>query len=108
MDTMTIDVNTVKKSLYKSKVMAKFSHYVSGSIYYKVDLEDGTYQFPMSTTEEGPTFNTDESGLSMYKVETIRLSSDLGTTPFYAEMKGSDLNRWIAKAIKAGEFVKVS
>jgi hypothetical protein len=99
----TIDVNTVKKDLYKSKAMAKFSHYVSGNIYYKVDLEDGTYQFPMSTVER-TEFGTEETA---YR-DSYNLSSDLGTTPFYAEMKGSDLNRWIAKAIKSGEFVKVS
>ena len=97
----------VKKELYKSKAVAKLSHYVSGNLYYNVKLDDGTYQFPIATVEEGPTFNSDESGLSMYEVETVKLSEDLGTTPFYAEMKGSDLNRWIQKAIKADEFVKV-
>lgn len=89
----------VKKELYKSKAVAKFSHYVSGNIYYKVDLEDGTYQFPMSTVDEG--VNSPESRKMYY------LSEDLGTTPFYAEMKGSDLNRWIVKAIESGDFVKI-
>lgn len=98
----------VKKELYKSKEVAKLSHYVSGNLYYNVKLDDGTYQFPISTVEEGPTFNPDESGLSMYEVETVTLSDDLGTTPFYAEMKGSDLNRWIQKAIKSGDFIKIA
>ena len=31
-------------------------------------------------------------------------SKDLGTTTFEAKMKGSDLNRWIGKAIDKGEF----
>jgi len=88
----------VKKELYKSKTIAKFSHYVSGNLYYKVDLEDGTYQFPIATVEE----NVD----SFYN--PLKLSSDLGTTSFYSEMKGSDLNRWIAMAIKNDEFVKIS
>jgi hypothetical protein len=39
-------------------------------------------------------------------VVTIELSHDLGDTTF-AEIKGSDLNRWISKAIKNGEFIKV-
>lgn len=104
----TINANEVKKDLYKSKAMAKFSHYVSGNIYYKVDLEDGTYQFPMTTTEDKSFYYPSEDGGDEMEFEYTELSTDLGTTPFYAEMKGSDLNRWIAKAIKAGEFVKVS
>jgi hypothetical protein len=35
-------------------------------------------------------------------VVTIELSHDLGDTTFAAEIKGSDLNRWISKAIKNG------
>jgi hypothetical protein len=137
MNVMTIDANTVKKDLYKSKATAKLSHYVGGSIYYTVELSDGTYQFPMSTTENVKMDDmplktkgelkeqvdieikhewNDAEPLYVYDYDkelhveaTCKvLSSDLGTTPFYAEMKGSDLNRWIAMAIKAGEFVKVS
>jgi hypothetical protein len=104
---VTIDKNELKKDLFKSKAMAKFSHYVSGSLYYKVEALGGLYQFPIATIEEGPTFNDDESGLSMYEVETVVLSSDLGTTSFGTEIKGSELSRWIAKAIDQNEFVKV-
>ena len=84
-----MNANEVKKDLYKSKNMAKLSHYVSGNLYYTVELEDGIYQFPIST----------------YNYPT--LSEDLGTTTFNAEMKGSDLNRWISKAIDKGEFIKI-
>ena len=34
--------NEVKKILYKTKVMAKFSHYVSGELFYTVEIEDNT------------------------------------------------------------------
>lgn len=88
--------NDVKKDLYKSKNMAKLSHYVSGNLYYNVDLQDGTYQFPIETVEE--TLSEDGA---------LFLSSDLGTTTFSNEMKGSDLNRWVSKAIDKGEFIKV-
>jgi hypothetical protein len=91
---MNLTANEVKKELYKSKAMAKFSYYVGGSIYYTVKLESGTYKFPMSTVEENEG--------------SVKLSSDLGTTEFFAEMKGSELNRWIQMAIKSGEFMKVS
>ena len=102
-----MEKNEVKKDLYKSKNMAKFSHYVSGNLYYKVELSDGIYQFPIATVEKGATFDTGYKDLSLHEIETIQLSSDLGTTTFEAEMKGSDLNRWISKAIDNNEFIKL-
>lgn len=113
----------IKKDLYKSKNMAKFSHYVSGSLYYRVELADGIYQFPISTVENKVKFleleynddfvltdvtiideNTYELDMN---VTVLQLSEDLGQTSFEAEIKGSDLNRWISKAIKNDEFIKV-
>jgi hypothetical protein len=96
--TQKLDKNKVKIALYKSKVMAKFSHYVSGNIYYTVEVEGGTYQFPIETTEYAEM--ADGMG-------ELILSSDLGTTSFYNEMKGSELNRWIGKAIDNKEFTKI-
>ena len=98
-----MEKNEVKKDLYKSKNMAKFSHYVSGNLYYKVELSDGIYQFPIATVE-----TYDRGGIKC-ECESIvtELSSDLGTTTFEAEMKGSDLNRWISKAIDNNEFIKL-
>jgi hypothetical protein len=99
-DINIMNANEVKKDLYKSKNMAKFSHYVSGNLYYTVELAIGTYQFPIATVqfnEDGSTFN----------IGSLELSEDLGTTEFAAEIKGSDLNRWIAKAIDKGEFIKI-
>ena len=94
-----MNANEVKKDLYKSKNMAKLSHYVSGNLYYTVELADGTYQFPIATVEYHPRPD--------YALRQI-LSEDLGTTSFYSEMKGSDLNRWISKAIDKGEFIKIA
>ena len=99
MEAKAFDKNEVKKDLYKSKNMAKFSHYVSGNLYYKVELSVGTYQFPIATVEEREVI--------FDSVPSIKLSEDLGTTEFNAEIKGSDLNRWIAKAIDKGEFIKI-
>jgi hypothetical protein len=96
----------VKKDLMKSKTMARFSHYIAGNLYYNVEVFGELYQFPISTTQEGPTFN-DESGLSMYEVETVILSEDLGTTRFEAEIRGSELARWISKSIKSETFIKL-
>jgi hypothetical protein len=106
-----MELNEIKKDLYKSKAIAKLTHYVSGNLYYTVELVDGVYQFPISTVETGIKYTvaiSDDGISNIDDVETIQLSSDLGTTTFDAEMKGSDLNRWIAKAVKKGEFIKIS
>ncbi len=97
----------IKKDLMKSKNMATFSHYIAGNLYYNVVIMGELYEFPISTIQEGPTFNDDESGLSMYEVETVILSEDLGTTRFEAEIRGSELARWISKAIKNETFIKL-
>ena len=130
-----IDKNEVKKELYKSKANAKFSHYVSGNLYYTVELSDGIYQFPISTIDIGKISEMIETDLyvgvknggylgiddkKIYDKKIVedkevfeeilitKLSSDLGTTSFYAEVKGSELNRWITKAIDKGDFIKVN
>lgn len=102
-----MDKNEIKKDLYKSKEMASFSHYIAGNLYYTVKVGFDLFQFPIPTVEEGPTFNNDESDLSMYEVETVMLSSDLGTTSFSRDMLGKSLIRWIDMAIDNGEFVMI-
>jgi hypothetical protein len=42
------------------------------------------------------------------EVQVSKLSSDLGTTTFSKRMKGSELNRWIKKAIEKGDFIRVA
>ena len=106
-----MELNEIKKDLYKSKAMAKLSHYVSGNLYYTVELTDGVYQFPIATVETSLEYiNPENQGVydDEPTIETLQLSSDLGTTTFESEMKGSDLNRWIAKAVEKGEFIKIS
>jgi hypothetical protein len=103
--TKTIDKNKVKIELYKSKAMATFSHYVAGNLYYTVELSDGIYQFPIETVENVDDIYTD--GIIEETNSKLILTADLGTTPFNAEMKGSELNRWIGKAIDKEEFIKV-
>lgn len=100
-----IDKNEVKKDLYKSKNMAGFSHYVSGNLYYKVELADGIYQFPIATVEEVEDTYTD--GIVEETNTKLQLSEDLGVVTFNAEIKGSELSRWITKAIDKDEFIKV-
>jgi hypothetical protein len=150
MEATTVNVNEVKKELMRSKVNAKLSHYVSGNVYYTVELADGVYQFPISVIEKGAlvsietvvnskiielekqlmTLNPDRINLvanaeknedpRVIEIENeintlnnelekmLSLSSDLGTTTFSNEMRGSELNRWIDKAIKKEEFIKIN
>lgn len=99
-----MDKNEVKKFLLKNRdLMAKFSHYVSGNLYYTVQLEDGTYQFPIATVEEDDTHVNEDKGIG----SSLVLSSDLGTTAFDTEIKASFLNRWVDKAISNGTFIKI-
>ena len=96
-----LDINEIKKDLYKSKNMAKFSHYQNGDLFYVVELADGKYQFPIATTSED-TDATARLGRSL-----LYLSEDLGITPFGVEVRGSELIRWIQMAIKKEQFIKV-
>jgi len=97
-----INAVDVKKELYKTKVDAKFSYYSKGKLFYTVELMDGKYQFPISTVDEMP------NGLVGGYLDVYKLSADLGETYFHSEIKASELNRWIAKAISNNEFIKIS
>ena len=99
----SMEKNEMKKGLMKTKVMAVFSHYCAGNLYYKFWTAEGTYQFPIATVEYAS--KTDAEG--DFQVD-MNLSSDLGTTAFNAEEKASMLWRWIDKAIDAGELQKMN
>ncbi len=86
----------IKKDLMKSKNMATFSHYIAGNLYYNVVIMGELYEFPIATIE-----SANDGYLS------IQLSSDLGTTRFDSEIRGSELARWISKAIKNETFIKL-
>lgn len=88
-----LDKNEIKKELLKSKIMAEFSHYVLGQLFYRISLVSGVYQFPIDVIEINDN--------------VISLSNDLGTTSFNNTERGSMLNRWVDKAIEKGEFIKV-
>jgi hypothetical protein len=88
----------IKKDLMKSKTMARFSHYIAGNLYYNVEVFGELYQFPISTVE-----TVTDSNFTF----GVQLSEDLGTTSFGAEIKGSELARWISKSIKSETFIKL-
>lgn len=118
-----INAIDVQKELMKSKVMAKFSHYEKGKLFYTVELESGVYQFPINTIEKhkmlednlyilpeglGGEDGADFKMVAQTEIEIIQLSEDLGSTKFFNETKGSELFRWIKKAISNDDFMKIS
>lgn len=104
MEEKNLMKNEVKKDLYKSKNNATFAHYVSGNMYYNVEVLGGIYQFPIAVVESYHNSYAEGDG----PVDSpLKLSEDLGTTTFSNEMKGSELNRWISKAIDKNEFIKI-
>lgn len=92
---MDININEVKKHLYKTKQDALYTHYENGNLYYTIELEDGRYQFPIAVTE------IDED------TGDLILAKDLGITAFGTEMKASSLNRWVVRAIEGDNLIKV-
>ncbi len=93
----------IKKDLFKSKAMAKFSHYIAGNLYYNIEVFGDMYEFPISTVDFSFTELQEGNEVRLYE-----LSADLGTTVFGSEIKASELNRWITKSIDNGEFTKLS
>jgi hypothetical protein len=93
----------IKKDLFKSKAMAKFNHYIAGNLYYNIEVFGDMYEFPIETVEE--VIETDS--FEREEIQTLKLSEDLGTTRFESEIRGSELARWISKAIKNETFIKL-
>lgn len=98
-----VDKNELKKELYKSKEMAIFNHYMKGNLYYTIDISTGRFIFPIPTVETV----THIVGVDGEEENILELSSDLGETKFNDEIKGSELIRWISKAIDNNEFREV-
>jgi hypothetical protein len=99
-----MEINEIKKDLYKSKAMAKFSHYEDGKLFYTIDVGEEKFIFPIATVENDyiePEFEGEDER------EILKLSEDLGKTKFHSEIRGSELIRWISKSIDKNEFIKI-
>lgn len=98
----------------------KLSHYCHGKLYYNVEVNGETFQFPIHTvdtvegSEEEEGCNPDNCGNDSCQCSSEKpkklytLSEDLGTTNFETEYKAMTLMRWIRKAIKNEEFIKIA
>ena len=100
-----MEKNEIKKDLYKSKVSATFAYYDgdTGKLYYNIQLFGDPYIFPMSVIDE--EWVPDSEGDTM---KEYSLANDLKGAKFGAEIKGSELNRWIVKALDNNDLVKLS
>ena len=103
MVTIEINETEIKKDLMRSKTMAKFSHYIAGNLYYKVEVMGDLYVFPIETVEN-VEIEVTENG---HTAEVTQLSEDLGTTKFESEIRGSELARWVSKSINNLTFIKL-
>jgi len=114
-----MDKNEIKKDLYKSKVFATFAYYDgdSGKLYYNIELFGEPYMFPINTQEnttlvreyiEQNPEGTGEYEKVRVELSSIKLADDLRGAKFAAEIKGSELNRWIVKALDNNDLVKLS
>lgn len=76
---------TLKEIVADRNRVAKFSHYIDGSLYYAVDVNDKTYQFPINIFDK----------------------EDIGTTTFLSEFRAITLMRYIRKALQSENFIRV-
>lgn len=96
----------VKKELYKTKVMANFSHIADGSAFYTVEYNGGLYQFPLELEETKIiTINLGEDIINSFNIKVP--SADMKGATFGSEVKGASLSRWVSRAIKNGNFIKI-
>lgn len=75
---------TVKEVVSDTKRLATFSHYVDGNLYYKVEVDGLSYQFPINVFDR----------------------SDIGTTTLVAQYRAIELMRYIRKAIESDNFTR--
>lgn len=74
------------KKLVSGGNMAKFSHAISGNLYYRIDVNGELYQFKVDMNDK----------------------NDVGTATFNCEEKAIHLMRWINKSKVSGDLVKLN
>lgn len=106
------------KKLVGNGNIAKLSHVIEGNMYYTIQTEDGLYQFPIKGFVKEKTqmftMNTVILPNGDVKVDYVpidgyvfKVSEDIGTTTFNAEIKAMEVMRWIRKAIENNEIFKI-
>ena len=104
-----MNIEKLEKYLVDKEIIAKFSHYRSGNLYYTIKLDDEIYQFIIETVKIDyiiPLQTEEDCGIEDEQ-EIIILSEDLGDIYFEKEMSGTDLVIWIKKSIISKNFIKL-
>jgi hypothetical protein len=99
---METSINERIKTLFREKTMASLHRYQSGKIYYRYEVEEGMFEFPIDVVEESFTYEDDGS-----KNYFTGLSEDLGDTAFNMNVRASELTRWIKKAALISKLKKL-
>lgn len=73
------------KTIVSDNNVAKFAYAIAGVLYYRVELSDCAYEFPVDMNDK----------------------EDVGTATFNAEIKAITLMRYIRKAESAGLLVRM-
>ena len=96
----------IKKDLYKNKSNATFRYYEQGCLWYRITTSFGVFDIPIAVFE----VVTNENGAVVVNDGTIpyAMSKEIGATPFMAEIKASELNRWIERSINDNTFRVIS
>lgn len=102
---MNTSINERIKTLFKEKTVAKLDRYENGKLYYIYTVPEGMFEFPIDTVHN-VLLERFIDGIE-YGIPSIKLSEELGETPFRDEMKASELTRWIKRAALVSELKKL-
>jgi hypothetical protein len=106
MEDLTYVETDVKKELYKTKAIATYNHIEDGKAYYDVEYKGVLHQFPLDLFETKKVSTLIGDGVvSTFDIQVP--AADMNGASFGQEVRGSELNRWIARAIKTGNFIKI-
>lgn len=73
------------KSLVSNNNMARFSHAIAGILYYRIEVDDKSYQFCIDMNDK----------------------DDVGTATFNSEEKAIHLMRYLNKSKKSNDLIRV-
>jgi hypothetical protein len=101
----TIETGTIEKIIghCETKDLDNEGYLDVSGLYTKEEVEKFYERRKASDERDGILIESNP-----VEVQLFKLSEDLGTTSFSNKMKGSELNRWIKKAIEKGDFIRVA
>lgn len=112
---MDININELKKDLYKSKVNATFLRYTPGKMFYRLEALGKVFVFPIYVIENDYSWvievkTIEEMATTQPKkvLKGIKHTEDFGNNLILEnQIKASLYIKWIEKAIAIGEFHEI-